>query len=46
MLRDTREDIAAGYFHIPSEYLAAKGIGSQDLDAIERLHYRLALECP
>lgn len=33
MLRDTREDIQAGYFNIPREYLAAKGIGPQDVES-------------
>ncbi len=31
MLRDTLEDTQAGYFNIPREYLAAKGIGPQDI---------------
>jgi phytoene/squalene synthetase len=33
MLRDTLEDVQAGYFNIPREYLAAKGIGPQDMDS-------------
>ena len=33
MLRDTMEDIQAGYFNIPREYLAAKGIGPQDVES-------------
>ncbi len=33
MLRDTLEDIQAGYFNIPREYLAAKGIGPQDVES-------------
>jgi len=33
MLRDTREDISAGYFNIPREYLAANGIGPQDVES-------------
>jgi phytoene/squalene synthetase len=31
MLRDTLVDNQAGYFNIPREYLAAKGIGPQDV---------------
>lgn len=31
LLRDTVEDIQAGYFNIPREYLTARGIGPQDL---------------
>ena len=37
LLRDTLEDIQAGYFNIPREYLEAKGIGPQD---VEREAYR------
>jgi len=33
MLRDTLEDIQAGYYNIPREYLAAKGIGPQDVES-------------
>ena len=33
LLRDTVEDIQAGYFNIPREYLAAKGIGPQDIES-------------
>lgn len=33
LLRDTWEDIRAGYFNIPREYLKAKGIGPQDLES-------------
>jgi phytoene/squalene synthetase len=33
MLRDTLEDIEAGYFNIPREYLAANGIGPQDVES-------------
>ena len=33
MLRDTLEDIQAGYFNIPREYLAATGIGPQDVES-------------
>ncbi|MEJ2557960.1 MAG: squalene/phytoene synthase family protein [Anaerolineae bacterium] len=33
MLRDTLEDIQAGYFNIPREYLAAKGIGPKDVES-------------
>ncbi len=33
LLRDTLEDIQAGYFNIPREYLAAKGIGPQDVES-------------
>ncbi len=33
MLRDTLEDIQAGYFNIPREYLAAKRIGPQDVES-------------
>jgi phytoene/squalene synthetase len=33
LLRDTLEDIQAGYFNIPREYLEAKGIGPQDVDS-------------
>ena len=31
MLRDTDEDLAAGYFNVPGEYLAAHGIGPSDV---------------
>jgi phytoene/squalene synthetase len=31
MLRDTLEDVEAGYFNVPREFLAAHGIGAQDL---------------
>lgn len=50
MLRDTCEDVAAGYFNVPYEFLAAQGIGPGDVhtDAyrawIER-RVRLAREC-
>jgi phytoene/squalene synthetase len=33
MLRDTLEDTQAGYFNIPREYLAAKGIGPHDVES-------------
>jgi phytoene/squalene synthetase len=33
MLRDTWEDIRAGYFNIPREYLRAKGISPQDVES-------------
>ncbi len=33
LLRDTLEDIQAGYFNIPREYLAAKGIGPRDMES-------------
>jgi phytoene/squalene synthetase len=33
MLRDTLEDIQAGYFNISREYLAAKGIGPKDVES-------------
>lgn len=33
MLRDTLEDIQAGYFNIPREYLAANRIGPQDVQS-------------
>jgi phytoene/squalene synthetase len=33
MLRDTLEDIQAGFFNIPREYLAAKKIGPQDVES-------------
>jgi phytoene/squalene synthetase len=33
MLRDTLEDIQAGFFNIPREYLAANGIGPQDVES-------------
>jgi len=33
LLRDTQEDIQAGYFNVPREYLAAKGIGPQDVES-------------
>jgi phytoene/squalene synthetase len=33
MLRDTLEDIHAGYFNIPREYLAATGIGPWDVES-------------
>lgn len=33
MLRDACEDNAAGYFNIPSEFLARYGIGPQDVDS-------------
>jgi phytoene/squalene synthetase len=34
LLRDTLEDIGAGYFNIPREYLEAKGIGPQDVESV------------
>ncbi len=33
LLRDTLEDIHAGYYNIPREYLAANGIGPQDAES-------------
>lgn len=33
MLRDTLEDTQAGYFNVPREYLAAEGIGPQDVES-------------
>jgi hypothetical protein len=33
LLRDTLEDIQAGYFNIPREYLVAKGIGPLDVES-------------
>ncbi len=33
LLRDTLEDIHAGYYNIPRDYLAAKGIGPQDVES-------------
>jgi phytoene/squalene synthetase len=33
LLRDTWEDTQAGYYNIPREYLAANGIGPQDLES-------------
>jgi phytoene/squalene synthetase len=33
MLRDTLEDIQAGYFNIPREYLTANRIGPQDVES-------------
>jgi phytoene/squalene synthetase len=33
MLRDTHEDLQAGYFNIPREYLVAKGIDAQDVES-------------
>jgi phytoene/squalene synthetase len=33
MLRDTCEDVAAGYFNVPYEFLAAQGIGPGDVHA-------------
>jgi phytoene/squalene synthetase len=33
LLRDTLEDIQAGYFNIPREFLTAKGIGPQDVES-------------
>lgn len=33
MLRDTREDVAAGYFNIPREHLQARGITAHDVDS-------------
>lgn len=33
MLRDTLEDIQAGYFNVPREYLVANGIGPQDVES-------------
>jgi len=33
LLRDTLEDIQAGYFNIPQEYLTAKGISPQDVES-------------
>jgi phytoene/squalene synthetase len=32
MLRDAHEDVAAGYYNVPAEYLAAHGIGPGDID--------------
>lgn len=32
MLRDTREDVEAGYFNIPAEFLEARAMGPADLD--------------
>lgn len=33
MLRDTLEDVQAGYYNIPHEYLATRGIGPQDVES-------------
>jgi phytoene/squalene synthetase len=33
MLRDTCEDVAAGYYNIPAEYLRAQGISAGDFDS-------------
>lgn len=50
MLRDTCEDVAAGYFNVPYEFLAAQGIGPGDVqtgayrDWVES-RVRLAREC-
>ncbi|HZD58640.1 MAG TPA: squalene/phytoene synthase family protein [Anaerolineales bacterium] len=33
LLRDTWEDVQTGYYNIPREYLAAKGIGPQDIES-------------
>ncbi len=33
MLRDTLEDVPAGYSNIPREYLEARGIGAHDVDS-------------
>lgn len=33
MLRDTLEDIEAGYYNIPREFLSANGIGPQDVES-------------
>lgn len=33
LLRDTLEDIQAGYFNIPREYLTARGIGPEDIES-------------
>lgn len=33
MLRDTREDVQAGYFNISSEFLRARGISALDVDS-------------
>jgi phytoene/squalene synthetase len=33
MLRDTSEDLDAGYFNIPSEYVRARDISPQDVDS-------------
>ncbi len=33
MLRDTSEDLAAGYFNVPGDYLAAHGLGPGDIDS-------------
>jgi len=33
MLRDTCEDVAAGYFNVPREYLAEHGIGPGDVNS-------------
>jgi phytoene/squalene synthetase len=33
MLRDTRDDVAAGYFNVPREYLQARGISARDVES-------------
>jgi phytoene/squalene synthetase len=54
MLRDTKEDIEAGYFNIPREVLAARGISPQDVTSREwvcgqvqlaRGYFMVAREC-
>jgi phytoene/squalene synthetase len=34
MLRDTREDIQAGYFNVPSEYLQKRDLSPRDIDSL------------
>jgi phytoene/squalene synthetase len=57
MLRDTHEDIAAGYFNIPREFLHLHGISPRDLESrayqnwvhsrvqLARKYFRAGLEC-
>jgi phytoene/squalene synthetase len=34
MMRDAREDIQAGYFNVPSEYLQERGLAPRDFDSL------------
>jgi phytoene/squalene synthetase len=57
MLRDALEDIEAGYFNLPREYLQARGISAQDVDSpayrewvcgrvqLARLYFQAGREC-
>jgi phytoene/squalene synthetase len=57
MLRDAQEDVEAGYFNIPREYLVARGISPQDIQSqayrewvcgrvqLARGYFKLGHEC-